>query len=171
MANTQPAQFRFTLVDELTTRAPVVIYALVDPTNDLNTHLANLNSFGRAIEAVTGLIVSRAEFVTMDETGFAHLAATPGIRVEDGMLLNLANSVNSHRWGLFIPGIDPAILSGNHVNLANANVVTLVTDLTVPFGGGEATTPHLEPINAVKDVRLVARKYRRQLLRTTFERV
>jgi hypothetical protein len=84
-------------------------------------------------------------------------------------VFNFTNDATKYKFGIKVPSISNDVLSGGKIDLSNTDVLALLATLTAAFTHGEFVNPGLHTLVALADAFLAARKYRRQLDRSSFE--
>ena len=169
MANTQPAQFSYTLQDELGTKASQVIYAMVDPTATIATLSTQWQAMGALIDAITGgKIVNGAVNVIKALSGGKSDPAS-GSRVEQTGVFNFFNVTTPRRFGEAVPSLSDTVIVSGEIDLGDADVAAFVTAMTASFTTGVNTNTAEQALSSLADAFLSFRKRRRQLTRSTYE--
>lgn len=167
---TLQVQCNYNVVDELGTEASVLTYFDAADTISLAQAVADFQTLGTAIAAVTGAVVKKGRVAVM--LPFTDSKGTPaaGSRIEQSAVFNFSNGSTTRRQGIVIPAVSDSLISGGKIGLSGA-VSTLIALLSTG-----TTLATLVPTNAafqvlttLYDAFLSFRKRRRQLDRSSYE--
>ena len=127
MADSVPAQFSYTVEDELGVSATVLLNALVDPAAtvlDLDTHWQDVGGF---LDSIIGGVIRGGHYRVMEDsvTGGKSSPAA-GSRVEQSGVFNFAVSGTSYKTGITVPSIKDGVITADRINLTNADVVAFI---------------------------------------------
>jgi hypothetical protein len=129
---------------------------------DDGTTLAELVTAGQTLQttldAATGAAIVGQRVTVKPALAGGLKAAVPGADLERTLLINFAQSGLASRYGIDIPGINPAHLSGGRPNPADAAVIALVALIE-----GNYTSAALNALTAVRDYATTFRKHKRGL--------
>ena len=171
MANTQPASFGFSIVDELGVRASTTVYALVDPTLVLSDQVTQWQALASALVGVTGGQVVDGDvrirlIPTADQTG----KPAAGSRVEQTEVTNYTVSGSGgKKAGTAVPGWANSLISGGKPVIGSVAGATWVAALTGTYTGGVLTNATFTALGALADAFLSFRKRRKLLFRESVE--
>ena len=172
MAYTQQAHFSFTLQDGLSTKASMIIYALLDPTKTLANLVTDIQAWATLIEPIIGAKILLADAVvsvtpSVDQTG-RPLADS---RVEQTGVFNFANGSTTRRFGEAVPALNDGVITGGSIDLADTDVAAFVTAMGAASGTAtsQPTNNSFQDLTSLVDAFLSFRKRRKQLLRSSFE--
>lgn len=139
-----------------------LVGVLVDTTT-LAALATQLQTLETTIDAVTGakIIEGRATIVPDLVGGLKNAVA--GADLEKTLLINFTQSGLATRYGVDIPGVNPAVVPGGVIDPTQAAIAALITLLEGNYVSGA-----LKTLTAVRDLVLTFRKRRRELNRVTF---
>lgn len=161
MANV-PVEFSLSLQDFEGVRGSMRTYANIVDTTTLAALATQIQTLETDIDAVTGAAIIAGR-VTLNAPLVGGLkTAVAGADLERTMLLNFTQSGSAHKFGVDIPGVNPAILTAGKIDLTQAAVAALISLIE-----GNYTSVGLLTLTAVRDAVLSFRKRRRELNRTT----
>lgn len=175
MANTQPVEYSYSMVDELGTKTTFLEFGLVDPATATPTtlHQGWLN-LGAALDGASGLEISGGT-VRLVQYSDPDWKLTPdaGSRAEQTAIFNLNAAGNNRRWGVDVPGIKDTFVVAGRVDETAGAIATLIKmlDGTTAWNVGQAANAAFQAITGIRDIVLSFRKHRRSLGRTSFETV
>lgn len=170
MANTQPARFTFSVLDELGTRASIADYAMVDPAMTVAQAVAAWGAQATALDAMLGVqIIGGGIEIVKGAAGKGSPAS--GSRVEQTGVFNFANATTPHSYGVAAPGLADSVISGGRIDLTEDGPVDVWLDILEGSitGGGVYTNTAQQAITGLKDAFLSFRKRRKQLDRSSRE--
>lgn len=84
-------------------------------------------------------------------------------------VMNYSNATTKYKFGIKIPSISNDVLANGKIDLSNTDIETLIVFLTTAFTHGVFVNDGQHALIALVDAFLAARKYRRQLDRSSFE--
>lgn len=170
MAFTQQAQFSFRILDELGTKASMVVYALADPTKTIANLAADWETLAALIDAITGgqITGGEAKLITAP-SGDEKVAPAAGSRVEQTGVFDYPAGTSGRLFGEAVPSIADAVLSGGAINLSDADVAAFVAAMTTPTANTEPVSNMYLDLGALHDAFLSFRKRRKQLTRSSYE--
>jgi hypothetical protein len=169
VANTQPAQLSYSIVDALGTRASKIDYAMVDPATTVAQLITELQAEAALLDTIAGgQITSSALSLVHVPTG---LKNAPGgqSRVEQTALFNFGNAVTSRRYGDAVPSFDSSRIVAGKIDLADQDVINYVTSLHTAWTLGAFTNASYQVLTGLVDAFISFRKRRQQLTRSSFE--
>lgn len=170
MAFTQQAQFSFTILDQLGTKASMVIYALADPTKTIANLAADWETWAGLIDLIIGgQILHGTARLVLAPSGGEKGAPAAGSRVEQTGVFDLLNGVTPHKYGEAVPSIADAVIASGRIDLTDANVANFFTALHTATANTEPTNNSFQALTAESDAFLSFRKRRKQLDRSSFE--
>lgn len=171
MANTVPATFSFTIVDELGTKATQLEYALVDPAITVTQLEGQYNTIGLALDnIIDGQILGGKIAIEQGVPSGAKTAVTAGARVEQTAVLNFSATGTPLKFGEAVPSISSSKIVGGKLDLTDTDVMTFF-GLLVTSGLSvlDWTSNNRQNLAALLDAILSFRKRRKQLSRSSFE--
>ncbi len=168
---TANVQFSFTVEDELSTKASILLYGTVTDTTTVATMNAEWETLAGLIDLVIGAQVLHGSVSLMDvPSGDEKAAPAAGSRVEQTAVLNFPVTGTGKRFGDAIASIADSVITGGTLDLGDTNVANLVTALQGAFGtGGQFTNNTYQPLDDLADAFVSFRKRRKQLSRSSFE--
>ena len=176
MAFTQLAVVSATVVDSWGTEASAPAYALVDPTQTVAEAIAEAQAYVKALDAVTDGKITKmhVQFVPTLPTGLKAAALATGAKVEQTGLINFSATGTSKRYGLAIPAVSDAQLTGDRIDATVFGTASTGMDAFLLLLTSVATAiawanAHSQQIIAVRDAIVSFRKKRRQLGRSSLE--
>lgn len=183
MANTQPARFTLSVVDELGTRASITDYALLDPAMTVAQLVTAIGVQATALAVpVSGASVVGAQVIEISAAvlptaaQFAALALpgspAAGSRVEQTGVFNLTNAVTPRHFGIAVAGLSDTVVTAGRIDITEGGVVDVWLDIVEQTGS--ATLPQYcntadQALVALSDAFLSFRKRRKSLTRSSRE--
>jgi len=177
MANTQPAQFSFSVEDELGTKASVAFPCLLDPAMTITQLNAALAAEATAIDAIIGgAVIGASLAVLMSPAQLAAATAkdvpAAGSRVEQTGVFNLRNATTTRLYGIAVPSLSDDQITSGTIDLTEDGPVDVWLDLIE--SAGSATVPQVtnsaqQAVTTLADAFLSFRKRRKQLSRSSRE--
>lgn len=170
MADTIPAQFSYTLQDELGTKGVALVNALVDPAATVTQLNGQWSAIGLLLDAITSGKIIGGHYRVLEGT-IGKTAPSTGSRIEQSGTFNFSATGTSYKTPVLVPSlVDTAIGAGGRIDLANADVLAFFTALTTAVAGVlEWTSANRQALLALVDALLSFRKHRKQLQRSSFE--
>jgi hypothetical protein len=167
MANTQPASFGFSVVDELGVRASTTIYALVDPTLILSDQVTQWQALASALVGVIdGQVVEGDIRIRLTPTADQSGKPAAGSRVEQTEVTNLVvTGTGGKRAGTAVPSWADALITAGKPVIGSGAGATWVAAITGTYTGGVLTSALFTALGAVSDAFLSFRKRRKLLFR------
>jgi len=171
MANDTYVLFSYTVEDKFGTKTQTVLPAYVDGAA---ATVANLKTQwvtgGTDLDAITDGIITggKVSLVLPPDGGWNDTPGSNSFDERTGMF-NFLNGTTKYKFGVKVPSIDEGKLSGGKINLSDTDIAAFISLLTSVFTHGEYVNPGLYALSALADAFLSARKYRRQLDRSTYE--
>jgi hypothetical protein len=171
MANTQPAQLSYTLLDELGTKASSAFPLMIDPAMTVAQLVTATTGFADLLDAIVGgAIVNASASLLFGDQGAKDGTPASGSRVEQTGVFNFNNAVTAYRFGLIAPSLADSVISGGTVNLADSDVIAFVAACHASItGGGVPTNTARQTLTSLRDAFISFRKHRKQLTRSSFE--
>lgn len=170
MAFTQKTQYSFRLLDELGTKASMVVYALADPTKTIADLAADWETLAALIDAITSAQITggKAELVVVP-SGDEKTAPADGSRVEQTAVFDYPDGTSGRLFGEAVPGLADTMILGGAINLSDPDVSAFVAAMTTPTANSEVTSNTFQDLGALHDAFLSFRKRRKQLTRSSYE--
>ena len=172
MADSVPAQFSYTVEDELGVSATVLLNALVDPAATITELDTQWQDVGGCLDSIIGGVIRGGHYRVMEDsvTG-AKSSAAAGSRVEQSGVFNFAVSGTSYKTGITVPSIKDGVITADRINLTNADVMAFIAGIVGSIEGVlEWTSENRQALIDLVDAFLSFRKHRRALTRVSFER-
>lgn len=170
MANTQPARFSFSAVDELGTEASETYYAMVDPAMTIAQFKAAWTGTAAVLDPIMGAQITHGSAVVLAPMVGGKIAPVAGARIEQTGVFNFKNDVTTHRFGEPVAGLADSVIVGGKINLADAGVVAYLAWLgALLAGGGFWSNTAQQQLNGLQDAFISFRKRRKSLTRSSFE--
>ena len=169
MANTQPASFGFSVVDELGVRGSTAVYALVDPTLVLSDQITQWQALATALAGVTGGMIESGDIrikltPTVDQTG----KPAAGSRIEQTEVSSMAvTGTGGKTAGVDVPAWPDDLITGDKPVVDSGAGATWVAAITGTYTGGVLTNPTFTALGALVKAFISFRKRRRQLYRAS----
>ena len=133
-------------------------------TDTLAQLITALEAFGDDLGAMTDASITRLS-ASVEDTSYAH-AGTGNAPIEQTGVLNFtATGPAPRRWGWAIPAFTNTKLTGDFINLTDADTEVVITELT----SGNFTNEVYQPLTSLADAFLSFRRDRKQLQRSSFE--
>lgn len=169
MANTQPALFGFSIVDELGTRASTSVYALVDPSLVLSDQVTQWQALATALAGVTGGNILDGDIrIRLTPTVDQSTKPLAGSRVEQTELSSFTvNGTGGKTAGVDVPAWQDSLISGGKPIVDSGAGQTWVEAITGTYTGGVITNPTFQIVGALVRAILSFRKRRKQLDRSS----
>lgn len=171
MANDTYAIFSYTLQDRFGTKTTTLLPAYVDGAaiTAANLHTQWVSG-GGDIDAITDAQIVGGR-VSIEFTPDGAWKDTPGADsfTERTGVFNFTNASTKYKYGVKLPSFANDKLANGKIDLTDTDVAAFITLLTSVFTHGEYVNPGLAALLALADAFLAARKYRRQLDRSTYE--
>lgn len=170
MAFTQKTQFSFSLLDELGTKASMVIYAAADPTKLISDLAADWETWAALIDAITGAQITggTAQLVEVP-SGDEKVMPAAGSRVEQTGVFDYPNGTSGRVFGEAVPGLDDSKIVDGTIDLSDADVAAFVAAMTTATANTAPTSNTFADLGALRDAFLSFRKRRKQLTRSSYE--
>lgn len=169
VADTVPARFSFTIVDELGVEASIQAYLLVDPLCTAADLSAGWQTMATAIDGITGGQITRGQAVVVEAMTGGKGSPAAGSRVEQTGVFDYGTAVGTHVWGQAIASLADSVISGGKINLANANVIAYQAVIPGTITLGEYANSSFQALTTFKDCFISFRKRRKQLDRASKE--
>jgi hypothetical protein len=171
MANTQPAQLSYSLLDELGTKASSSFPLMIDPAMTVAQLVTATTAFGDLLDAIVGgAITAGSASLLFGDLGAKDGTPASGSRVEQTGVFNFNNGTTAYRFGEIAPSLADSVISGGTINLADSDVMAFVAACTASItGGGVHTNTARQTLTSLRDAFLSFRKHRKQLTRSSFE--
>lgn len=171
MANTQPVQLSYSLVDELGVKAATTMYALVDPATTITELAAQWQTFLALLQAVTGASITGGKAGIVAVPAGAAPAPVAGSRVEQTGLFNFAIAGTGKRYGVDVPALLNTLIVDDKIVDATGAVAALTAAISAAWGDalGQFASNQFVPLGALLDLFLSFRKHRKQLRSLTYE--
>jgi hypothetical protein len=171
VADTQPAQLSYTLLDELGTKASSAFPLMIDPAMTVAQLVTATTAFADLLDAITGgAIISGSSSLLFGTLGAKDGTPAAGSRVEQTGVFNFNNAVTAYRFGEIAPSLADSKISGGTINLVDSDVSAFVTAMTAAItGGGVHTNTARQTLTSLRDAFLSFRKHRKQLTRSSLE--
>jgi len=137
------------------------LQSLADTTTiaDLVTALQTLET---TVDGVTGAAIIEGRLTVIPPLVDGLKGAVAGADLEKTMLVNFSQSGAPGRFGIDIPGINPAKLTGGKIVLTQTQIAALTALIE-----GNYVSAGLYALTAVRDAAITFRKRRRELNRVT----
>jgi len=171
MANDTYVLFSYTVEDRFGTKTQTVMPAYVDGGA---ATLANLKTQwvtgGGDLDAIIDGIITggKVSIVLPPDGGWATSPGSDSF-TERTAVFNFKNPTTKYKYGIKVPSLDNDTLANGKIDLTNTAIEAFITLLTSTFTHGEYVNPGLYALTALTDAFLAARKYRKQLDRSTYE--
>jgi hypothetical protein len=171
VANDTYVLFSYTIQDRFgtktTTQVPGYVEASTMTVAGLKTEWTTV---GTDIDAISDamLIGGRVNVVFPADGAWKDTPGADSFDERTGVF-NFFNDATKYKFGIKIPSISNAVLANGKIDLSNADVAALIAALVTVFTHGEFVNPGLHTLVALADAFLAARKYRKQLDRSSFE--
>lgn len=159
MANLE-AKYSLSLQDYLGVRGSAQFVRNVVDTTTLATLATSLQTLETTVDAVTGAAIIGGRVTIQPALVGGLKTAIIGADLEKTMLINFAQLGLANKYGIDIPGIDPATLAAGRPDPTNAAIIALVALIE-----GNYTSAALNALTAVRDYALTFRERRRGLNR------
>jgi hypothetical protein len=167
------AEFSFSLVDAVGTKATALMYATLPAGATLTQAQADFVALGAALDGVTGAQIRNGQMrVNFPADGAWKASPDADSLVEQTATFNIGVAENTRRWGINVPAIKDALLGvGDAVLVANAAVIafTKAVDGTTALTIGNVANAAFQVATSAIDVVTAFRKHRKQLSRSSFE--
>lgn len=144
--------------------------AMIDPAMTVAQAVAAWGANATALDAIIGgQIIGGGVEVLRPATGKG--APVGGSRVEQTGVFDFTNATTPHRFGVAVPSLADAVISGGTILLTEDGVVDVWLDIleAAITGGGVYTNAAQQAIVALADAFLSFRKRRKQLSRSSRE--
>ncbi len=177
MANTQPALFTFSVVDELGTKASVAYKALLDPAMTVTNINSAWAAQAAALDDIMGVqIIGGGVSVNPTPTQIAaavgKTAPAAGSRVEQTGVFDLRNGANTTLYGIAVAGLSDDVIDAGRIIIVEDGVVDVWLDLVETAGSGtlpQYTNNQGQAVTTLADAFISFRKRRKQLSRSSRE--
>lgn len=170
---TVPAQFSFTMVDELGVKASLPIPVIFDDTKTVAEIVAASGAYGDLVDAASGAQIDEVRIVVFTDptTHGWKDAPVAGSRVEQTGLFNFKPTGVAHRFGIDLPAILDTLLTAGRITLGSGAAQDFIDGILagVSADGVQSTNPARQVLATFTDALLTFRKHRRALDRRTFE--
>lgn len=171
MANDTYVLFSYTIQDRFGTKTTTVVPGFVDGAAITATNLhTEWTTLGTDLDAVIDaqIIGGRVNIEFPADGGWKSSPGADSFDERTGVL-NFNNATTKYKYGIKVPSWANSKLSSGKINLSDTEVSALITLLTTAFTHGEFANPGLYAFTALADAFLAARKYRKQLDKSTYE--
>jgi len=156
--------FSARLVDGMGQSRSCHAYYAHDDSETVATLVGSLESYAADLEAMTDATITRLS-LSLDDVSFSGTVKTGGAPIEQTGVLNFTATGSAKRWGWAIPAFSNAKLTGDRINLTDADTEVVIAELTSGFFTNEV----YQPLTSLADAFLSIRKDRKQLRRSSFE--
>lgn len=154
-------EFSVSLLDYMGVRGSTNFVADMADTTTIAALVTKAQTLETTIDAVTGAaILGSAVRILPVTVGGIKTTGIAGADLEKTLLINFAQSGMSHKYGVDIPGVDPAVLTAGRPDPTSAAIIALVALLE-----GNYTSAALNALTAVRDYAVTFRKRRSELNR------
>jgi hypothetical protein len=120
------------------------------------------------IAPLTQGVITRVKYILDQPTDFDPSGAVGDI--EKGALFNFSNATDRYAYPIFIPDVNPSILTtAGLVDLTNADVTAFITLVTTAGTVITAVTKGVRALTGLIDALISFRKHRKPLARKTKE--
>lgn len=160
---TDAAQFSFSLIDFAGVRGSMFVDANIDSATTVDNLAIQANGLAALVDSVTGakILETRVTLITTP----VGLKANPvvGADLEKTLLINFNSTGTRYAYGVDIPGVNPAKLTGDRPDPTQADIAALIAALI----GGNYTNAALQALGVARDLAVTFRKRRRALERVS----
>jgi len=156
--------FSARLVDGMGQSRSCHAYYQRDDAITVATLVGALESYAADLEAMTDATITRLS-LSIDDVTFSATVKTGGAPIEQTGVLNFTATGSAKRWGWAIPAFTNSKLTGDRINLADADTEVVIAEFTA----GGFTNDHYQPLTALADAFVSFRRDRKQLQRSSFE--
>ena len=169
MANTQPASFGFSVVDEMGVTANTQVDALVDPTLVLSDQVTQWQALATALAGVTGGQITGGDVrikltPTVDQSG----KPAAGSRVEQTCVASfLVTGAGGKTSGTDAPAWSNDLITDDKPVVDSGAGQTWVEAITGTYTGGVLTNATFTALGALKKAWISFRKRRKLLYRAS----
>jgi len=168
--DTVPAQFSYTVEDELGVSATFLVNALANPAATVTQLDTMWQTIGALLDAITGGIIRGGHYRVMQALTGGKSSAAAGSRVEQSGVFNFSVAGTSYKTGLMVPALEDSVLVHGRINLSDDNVMAFLEAIvTAAVGVLEWTSENRQALIALVDAFLSFRKHKRALDRVSFE--
>jgi len=171
MANDTYVLFSYTIQDKFGTKTQTVLPAYVDSSVITGANLkSQWVTGGTDIDnVIDGQIIGGKISLVLPPDGGWKSSPESTSFTERTAVFNFKNPTTKYKYGIKVPSLDEGTLSNGKIDLTNTAIAALISLLTTAFTHGEYVNPGLYALQALTDAFLAARKYRKQLDRSTYE--
>lgn len=170
MADTVPAQFSFTLLDEFGTKGVCLVNALIDPAATITSLNAQWSNILGLLDLITSGQIIGSHYRVLPVITGVKTAPVAGSRIEQSAVFNFSASGTGYKQGVLVPSIRNTMITAGKIDLTNADVIAFFTALVTAVAGVlEWTSANRQALLALLDALLSFRKHRKQLARSSFE--
>lgn len=170
MAFTQQTQFSFTIIDQLGTKATMVIYALADPTKTVANLAADWQTWAGLIDLIVGgQILHGSARLELVPSGSEKSSPASGSRVEQTGVFDMTNASTPRIFGEPLPSLADSVIVGGQIDLTDTNVNNFYTALHTATANTEPTNNAFQVLTGLKDAFISFRKRRKQLDRSSLD--
>jgi hypothetical protein len=171
MADTVPAQFSYTVEDELGVSATFLANALADPAATVTQLDTMWQTIGGLLDAITGGIIRGGHYRVMQDLTGGKSSAAAGSRVEQAGVFNFSVAGTSYKTGLMVPSLKNSAITADRIDLSNSDIAAFLAAIVAATAGVlEWTSENRQALIALVDAFLSFRTHRKQLVRVSFER-
>src|ERR1035437_7227205 len=171
MADTVPAQFSYTVEDELGVSATFLVNALADPAATVTQLDTMWQTIGGLLDAITGGIIRGGHYRVMQDYTGGKSTAAAGSRVEKAGVFNFSVAGTSFKTGLMVPSLKNSAITADRIDLSNSDIAAFLAAIVAATPGAlEWTSENRQALIALVDAFLSFRTHRKQLVRVSFER-
>lgn len=158
------------VVDELGVKATMPIWLSGADTQTLAQLVTAAQSIATDTDAIIGgQIIKVTAAVSVPVPSGAKALPAAGSRVEQTALFNFSQTGSPYKYGVDVPSVKDAALTGGRVNLANTDVLAWITLITGAIGAFTPESTAFRAIVGLVDALLTFRKHRKQLDRVSYE--
>ena len=165
MATVQMVFSAHVVDDNGRSRSTQAYYSRAD-TATLADIINALEGFGSGVQNISDGLVDRLSASIIDTAWVPTAVNSGGAPIEQTGVLNFNATGSPRRWGLAIPAYSNQRLTGDRIDLGDADVALTIAVLT----SGNYTNDHYQTLTTFADALVSFRRDRKQLQRASFER-
>ncbi len=167
---TVPAQFSYTVEDELGVSATFLANAMVDPTATVTELDGIWQTLGGLLDAIIGGVIRGGHYRVMhDSVTGAKSDPAAGSRVEQSGVFNFSVDGTAYKTALMVPSIKDGVIAADRITLDGGVAAFLAAVVGATVGVLTWTSENRQELIALVDAFLSFRKHRRALSRVSFE--
>jgi hypothetical protein len=149
MAADTVARFTAHVMDAEGLKGTIVAHLFVDSAQTIAATKTALTAYLNAVYALTDCEITEGSIQILPGNVAATYPVTAGAEIEETANLDFSVATVPYHWGETVLGFKASKLSGNQINLVDADVAALITLLTSAVLGGTYTDRSARSLQAI----------------------